>query len=83
MLRGTPHSIDEVGEVSLALQAILLRALQEREFERVGGTRGIRVDFRLIAATNRDLEMAIADGAFRPGGSTSGRISRMVGGPAA
>jgi two-component system, NtrC family, response regulator HydG len=57
--------LDEIGELSPALQAKLLRVLQDRGFERVGGTRRVSVDFRLIAATNRNLEEAIAQGAFR------------------
>ncbi len=57
--------LDEIGEVSPALQVKLLRVLQEREFERVGGTRTIKVDIRLITATNRNLEDAVSNGAFR------------------
>jgi transcriptional regulator with GAF, ATPase, and Fis domain len=57
--------LDEVGEMAQQLQVKLLRVLQEREFERVGGTRLIRVDIRLIAATNKDLESAMHDGSFR------------------
>jgi DNA-binding NtrC family response regulator len=57
--------LDEVGDVSPALQAKLLRVLQERKFVRVGGTETIAVDVRLIAATNRNLEKAIQEGKFR------------------
>ncbi len=57
--------LDEVGELSPALQVKLLRVLQEREFERVGGTNSIKVDIRLIAATNKNLEEAIETGEFR------------------
>ncbi|MFH1218176.1 MAG: nif-specific transcriptional activator NifA [Pseudomonadota bacterium] len=57
--------LDEVGELPLALQAKLLRVLQERQFERLGGTRTLSVDVRLIAATNVLLEDAVATGAFR------------------
>lgn len=57
--------LDEVGEISASFQAKLLRVLQEGEFERVGGTRTIKVDVRLVCATNRDLEAEVAKGAFR------------------
>jgi Nif-specific regulatory protein len=57
--------LDEIGDISPAFQSKLLRVLQEREFERVGGTKTIRVDVRLVAATNRNLEEAVAKGEFR------------------
>jgi transcriptional regulator with GAF, ATPase, and Fis domain len=58
--------LDEIGEVPLDTQVALLRVLQEREFERVGGTQPVKIDVRVIAATNRDLEAAAANGTFRP-----------------
>ncbi len=57
--------LDEIGEMDLALQAKMLRVLQQREFERVGGTETVRVDVRVISATNRDLHRMASDGAFR------------------
>jgi len=57
--------LDEIGEVPVETQLALLRVLQERQFERVGGSRAIPVDVRIIAATNRDLSLAIAAGTFR------------------
>ena len=62
--RGTLF-LDEVGEIALGSQAKLLRCLQDRVFKRVGGTRDIRVDVRIIAATNRSLEAMVKDGTFR------------------
>ena len=57
--------LDEIGDMSLTMQAKLLRVLQEKEFERVGGTKTVKVDIRVIAATNRDLESMIEKGTFR------------------
>ncbi|WP_018097516.1 nif-specific transcriptional activator NifA [Sinorhizobium meliloti] len=57
--------LDEIGEISPVFQAKLLRVLQEGELERVGGTRTLKVDVRLICATNKNLEMAVANGEFR------------------
>jgi DNA-binding NtrC family response regulator len=57
--------LDEIGDTSLAMQAKILRALQEREITRVGGTESIKVDVRIIAATNRNLEQLLKEGRFR------------------
>jgi transcriptional regulator with GAF, ATPase, and Fis domain len=57
--------LDEIGEMHPALQVKLLRAIQEREFERVGGSKTIRVDVRIVAATNQDLEQAVRERRFR------------------
>ena len=65
LARGGTLFLDEIGEIAPATQLLLLRVLQERSFERVGGEETIEADLRLIAATNRDLEDAIRRGAFR------------------
>ncbi|MDR2160979.1 MAG: sigma 54-interacting transcriptional regulator [Desulfovibrio sp.] len=65
MAHGGTLFLDEVGDMTPMIQAKLLRAIQEREFERVGGMETMRVDVRLIAATNRDLESMVAKGEFR------------------
>lgn len=65
MADGGTLFLDEIGDISASMQVKLLRALQEREFERVGGTQTIRVDVRVIAATNRDLEKAMQEKQFR------------------
>jgi len=58
--------LDEIGDLPLEVQVRLLRVLQSKEFERVGGSKTIRSDFRLVAATNRNLEQAVKTGRFRP-----------------
>src|ERR1041384_432582 len=57
--------LDEIGDIPLGIQAKILRVLQEKTFERIGGTETVRVDVRILAATNRDLEQAMAAGRFR------------------
>jgi two-component system response regulator PilR (NtrC family) len=57
--------LDEIGETTPAMQVKLLRVIQEREIRRVGGTRDVKVDVRIVAATNKDLAKAVAEGAFR------------------
>ncbi len=65
LAQGGTLFLDEVGELDPSLQVKLLRVLQEREFERVGGVKTIKVDVRILAATNKDLEKATKDGKFR------------------
>jgi len=65
LAQGGTLFLDEVGDIPLELQSKFLRVLQEQEFERLGGTRTIRVDIRLVAATNRDLQTMVDDRAFR------------------
>jgi Nif-specific regulatory protein len=65
MAEGGTLCLDEIGDINLSTQVKLLRVLQEREFERLGGTDTVRVNVRLIAATNKDMENAIAEGKFR------------------
>jgi DNA-binding NtrC family response regulator len=57
--------LDEIGDMDLTIQAKLLRVLQESEFERVGGTKTLKVDIRIVAASNKDLQKAVAEGKFR------------------
>jgi Nif-specific regulatory protein len=65
MAEGGTLFLDEIGDVNLSTQVKLLRVLQEREFERLGGTDTVKVNVRLIAATNKDMERGIAEGKFR------------------
>ncbi|MBN1193530.1 MAG: sigma-54-dependent Fis family transcriptional regulator [Coriobacteriia bacterium] len=65
MANGGTLFLDEIGDIPVSVQVKLLRVLQERTFERLGGTRTVEVDVRVVSATNRDLQQLIADGTFR------------------
>jgi two-component system NtrC family response regulator len=65
MAEGGTLFLDEIGDIAPATQVRLLRVLQEKEFERVGGSETLHADVRIVAATNRNLEKAIGDGSFR------------------
>ncbi|NVO32266.1 sigma 54-interacting transcriptional regulator [Hymenobacter lapidiphilus] len=65
LAQGSTIFLDEIGELPLELQAKLLRVLQEKEFERLGGSKVFRADVRVVAATNRDLQREVAEGRFR------------------
>lgn len=65
MADGGTIFLDEIGDMSLPLQAKLLRVLQDREFHRVGGTRLVSINVRIIAATNKNLRLAVKTGEFR------------------
>jgi sigma-54 dependent transcriptional regulator, flagellar regulatory protein len=65
MANGGTVFLDEIGEMDLSLQVKILRVLQEKEFERVGGSKTLKVDLRIVAATNRDLESEVTRGGFR------------------
>ena len=66
MAEGGTVFLDEISDISLKTQTDLLRVLQEKEITRVGGNQAIKVDFRAIAATNRDLNALVREGTFRP-----------------
>ena len=68
--KGGTIFLDEIGELPLELQVKLLRVIQENEFERLGGTKTIKTDVRIIAATNRNLKQEVADGKFREDSGT-------------
>ena len=65
LAQGGTVFLDEIGEMDLSLQVKILRVLQEKEFEKVGGTKTQKADVRVVAATNRDLEKEVAEGRFR------------------
>ena len=75
--RGTLF-LDEIGELPLALQAKILRALEEKQFERVGGTQSLHVDVRVVAATNRNLKQRVAERQFREDSTSACRCSRST-----